>query len=406
MTIHDDPPPQRQRAVAPDLARGLMLLFIALANVPWFLYGAPTALTSAHRADATGLDVVWQTIAIVAIDGRSYPLFAFLFGYGIWQLYTRQQAAGVDEKSARRLLQLRHLWMIVFGGVHAALLWQGDVLGAYGLCGLIMVWLFLRRQTATLRRWIIGLFTMLAIATISGSVVGLLLPMEEAAAMVQPTVPQLAGTESYLDSILPRFLFWSPLVVAQGLLGFVVPIAVLLAIVCARRRILESPETHRRLLMRTAVVGIAIGWLGAVPAALVHHGIWELPDWAPTLLHLLTGLCGGIGYAALFGLIAARFADGRSPGALVGGLTAIGKRSLSCYLVQSVIFAPLLAAWGLGLGATLTEWQAALIAVAAWLVSMVFAIALERAGKRGPAEWLLRRLAYRGRRSSATPVAR
>ncbi|APU16867.1 DUF418 domain-containing protein [Actinoalloteichus fjordicus] len=402
-TTHDHPTPPLSRAIAPDLARGLMLLFIALANVPWFLYGEPTALGSVHRPDATGLDVVWQTIAIVAIDGRSYPLFAFLFGYGIWQLYLRQAAAGVEEKSARRLLQLRHFWMIVFGAVHAALLWQGDVVGAYGLIGLIVVWLFLRRTDRTLRRWIIALGSLLAIVTALVSLAGMTAPDD--LDMAEAALPQLAAMTSYVDSITSRFLFWLTLAVAQGVLSLVVPIAVLLAIVCARRRVLESPETHRPLLRRTAIVGISVGWLGAVPSVLVHHGVWDLPEWSPILLHALTGLFAALGYAALFALIAARFATTRTPGLLVRGLTAVGKRSLSCYLLQSVIFAPLLSAWGLGLGGVLDEWQAALVAVAAWLVSMAFAVLLERAGRRGPAEWLLRALAYRGRRSIATPVS-
>lgn len=37
-----------------------------------------------------------------------------------------------------------------------------------------------------------------------------------------------------------------------------------------------------------------------------------------------------------------------------------------------------------------------LFAVGVWLVTVVAAHALERAGRRGPAEVLLRRLAYRG----------
>jgi uncharacterized membrane protein YeiB len=99
---------------------------------------------------------------------------------------------------------------------------------------------------------------------------------------------------------------------------------------------------------------------------------------------------------AAFALFAARVSTTRSRGALVRGLTATGKRSLSCYLLQSVIFAPLLCAWGIGLGGILDQWQAALVAVAAWLVSMGFAVVLDRVGNRGPAERLLRALAYRG----------
>ena len=83
------------------------------------------------------------------IDSRVYPMFAFLFGYGMVQLYRRQVGAGTPVKAARRLLQRRNLWLLVFGFVHAALLWYGDVLGAYGLAGLIMVALFFKRRDQT-----------------------------------------------------------------------------------------------------------------------------------------------------------------------------------------------------------------------------------------------------------------
>lgn len=381
------------RIVAPDLARGLMLLLIALANVSWHLYGTPTAGLSAHRTGATGPDLVWQSIAITAVDARSYPLFAFLFGYGIWQLYGRQQRRGQDERSARRLLQRRHLWLIGFGAVHAALLWYADVLGAYGLVGLITVGLFLRRRDRTLISWIVGLGGILALLAILALIAGVVLPAE--AARLELAGPQLAAITPYLDSVLPRLQLWLPVTVGQGVLGLVVPMAVLIAILCARHRVLESPENHRRLLVRVALAGIAVGWLGAVPSVLVQQRLLELPPWSPVLLHGFTGLFAALGYAAVFALLAARMAAARRPGRVVGALTAVGKRSLSCYLFQSVIFAPLFSAWGLGLGGRLTQWQAALIAILTWLLSVAFAAALERAGRRGPAEWLLRRLVYR-----------
>ena len=87
-------------------------------------------------------------------------------------------------------------------------------------------------------------------------------------------------------------------------------------------------------------------------------------------------------------------------------LTAVGKRSLTSYLLQSVIFAPLLCAWGLGLGGVLDQWQAALVAVAAWLVTVAVAVTLDRRGLRGPAERALRALSSRGTATSPTPVGR
>lgn len=397
--------PPGPRAVAPDLARGLMLLLIALANVPWFLYGAEVALTSAHRTGATGLDAVWQTVAIVAVDGRSYPLFAFLFGYGIWQSFARQRAAGLDDRAARRVLQRRHLWLLAFGAVHAALLFFGDVLGAYGLTGLLVVWLFLRRRTTTLLVWAAALTGLLAIGALAVLAAGAVLPAELTGTPAGMS-PELAGVAPYVASILPRLAFWLPLTFTQGVLGLVVPVAVLLGIASARARVLEEPRTHRRRLTLAAGLGIALGWAGAVPTVLVHHDTWALPEWAPSLLHLVTGLFAALGYAAAFALVAARFTDERRPGRTVAALTAVGKRSLTSYLLQSAIFAPLLCAWGLGLGGVLDQWQAALVAVAAWLATVVVAVLLDRAGRRGPAERLLRALSYRGANSSPTPVTR
>lgn len=396
------PPGARARAIPPDLARGLMLLLIALANVSWFLYGPETALTNAHRVDPTPLEAVWQTIAIIAIDGRSYPLFAFLFGYGIWQLFSRQLASGRDERGARRLLQARNLWLIVFGAVDAALLWYGDVLGAYGLVGLVVVWLFLRRRTKTLVVWASVLTGLLLVGGLFSLASGFFVPPEYAETGV--AVPNESANPDYVASIVGRLATWAFLTLMQGPLGLVVPIAILLGIAAARSRILEAPAEHRALLRRVALIGIPIGWVGALPALLAHQGTLAIASWAPGMLAQVTGLATGLGYAALFGLVSIPYAEGRAPGPVVNALTAVGKRSLSSYLLQSLLLAPLLCAWGLGLGGVLEQWQGALVAVVVWLVSIAVAVALERAGRRGPAEWLLRRLAYGRSRSVATPI--
>nr|WP_299304066.1 DUF418 domain-containing protein [uncultured Brachybacterium sp.] len=84
----------------------------------------------------------------------------------------------------------------------------------------------------------------------------------------------------------------------------------------------------------------------------------------------------------------------------------MGRRSLSGYLAQSVVFGSLPAAWGLGLGAHLSSWSIMVIAVATWLVTLAGAVVLERHGMRGPAEVLLRRLSYRRRRPADTGAPR
>jgi uncharacterized protein len=389
------------RVVAPDLARGVMLLFIVVANAPFYLWGKPSGMTSAHPPGATGLDLAWQTISIVAVDGRSYPMFAFLFGYGIWQLYRRQAEQGVEQATARRLLRKRHLWMIAFGAVHALLLWMGDVVGAYGLAGLILAAIFLDRRDFALKLTAGILALLTALWAVSALAAGLLLP-----AVLPPGVFSIPGGEDldllrftaaeddYAIAAGLRFGLWIAITIAQ-LLGFIIPIAILVAIVAARAGVLERPEDHLPLLRRVAIGGIAIAWGTGIVAALQNAGLL-LPGefaWAWLGLNTLAGLCGGLGYVAVFGLVAARVRS-RPPGVVRGALQALGKRSLSGYLAQSVVFVPLMSAWGLGLGAQLSSWSITLIAIATWLVTVVLAALLERAGKRGPAEWALRRLVY------------
>lgn len=400
-TVTPRPAALTGRVVAPDLARGVMLLFIVVANAPFYLWGRPSGMTSAHPPGATGLDLVWQTFSLIVVDGRSYPMFAFLFGYGIWQLYRRQAEQGVDQAAARRLLRKRHLWMIAFGAVHALLLWMGDIVGAYGLAGLIIAAIFLDRRDFVIKLTAGILVGLTALWAVTALAAGLLLP-----AVLPPgafTFPEgetfdfLRFTQAepnYLISAALRLGLWTAITAAQ-LLAFIVPIAILIALVAARAGILEQPQNHLPLLRRVAMAGIAIAWVTGIFVALQNAGLL-LPaefGWAWSGINSLAGLCGGLGYVAVFGLIAARVGS-RPPGVVRGAVQALGKRSLSGYLAQSVVFAPLMSAWGLGLGAQLSSWSITVVAIATWLVTVVLAALLERAGKRGPAEWALRRLVY------------
>lgn len=389
------------RALAPDLARGLMLLLIALANSPWYLYGTTTSTSSIHPTDGSTLDRVAQFVIITAVDSRVYPMFAFLFGYGIVQMYQRSLDRGAEPAAIRRVLRRRHLWMIVIGFLHAALLWMGDIVGAYGIVGLIFTAAFLRRKNKTLVVWagvLTGMLTLAAVVAAIGSVFAAQAPPPAETDAFLADIKGINGIETWTASILPRLMVWVFLLAFQGVLTLVIPIAVLLAFWAGRRRVLEEPDRHRRLLVTTAVVGIAVAWVGGAVHALQHVGALPIPEhvsWVFSTSQPLTGLFGGLGYVALFGLIAARSARrGPTVGPVTTAVTAVGKRSLSAYLAQSVVFAPLLCAWGLGLGAVLGSAGVAALAVGVWAATVVGCALLERRGVRGPAEWLLRRLAY------------
>jgi uncharacterized membrane protein YeiB len=393
-----------ERALAPDLARGFMLLFIALANTVWYLWAVPSTGTTMHPEPEGALDSAAQFFTVMAVDMRSYPMFAFLFGYGMVQLARRQQAAGASVRSVNALLRRRNLWLLVFGFFHALLLWMGDILGAYGLAGLVLGWLFFRRKDVTLLVWggvLTGLMALLAAVSL------LALPFVSeadtgAGAQAGFDLSQAAaniGEPSFLSAALLRVMTWPLVVIGQGLLGLAVPTAILLGFWAARRGFLEEPGRHLKALRRTAVIGISVGWLGGLPMALAQIGVWDLTATQGQMLtmpHMLTGVFCGVGYVALIALVAHRLQQrGRTRGPVVTALSATGKRSLSAYLAQSVLCAPILAAWGLGLAEHMSSWTMFLYASAVWLVTVASAYALERSGRRGPAEVLLRKLAYR-----------
>jgi len=133
--------------------------------------------------------------------------------------------------------------------------------------------------------------------------------------------------------------------------------------------------------------------------ALIHLGVLVVPNPSAFVsLHVYTGIFAGLGYAALFALIAHRVRD--TPPLPVRALVALGRRSLSGYLAQSLVFVPVLAAWGVGLGAHLSSATAMLVGTGVWLPTVVVAYRLDLAGIRGPAEVLLRRLTYRPGRTT------
>jgi len=149
------------------------------------------------------------------------------------------------------------------------------------------------------------------------------------------------------------------------------------------------------------VLATAVSVIGGAPFALMVAGVIDPAPAArvvATISHVLTGLAGGLGYLALFALVAAAL-HGRPRTGAIRALGAVGQRSLTCYLLQSVLFFGLLSVWGLGLGADLGTAAAYGIGVAVWLTTVLLAVLLDRAGRRGPAEVLLRRLTY-GRTSA------
>ncbi len=398
-----------ERALAPDLARGVMLLLIVLSNTVFYLYAVSHGPSGWHPVDGTVADAATRLAMITVLDLRVYPVFAFLFGYGMMRLYMRQTESGTDPRRAVALLRRRSLWLVVFGALHAAFFLAGDILGQYGLTSLVLGLLFVRRSPRTLLSGA-AVFTTLLAAFTALTVLDFLGGGQGAAQEMTSAEAYASHQTDYLASVVTRLATWSLGVTVLGaLFAFSFHAAMLLGLWAGRHRVLEEPGRHPRLLGWTAGLGIAAGWLGGLPVALAHVGAGvHLPDAAlvengPVMMwQSLTGLPGGLGYVALFALLTHWMSQHARHSVPVVAVAALGRRSLSGYLAHSVMFSPVLAAWGLGLGAHLNSATMALFAIGVWLVTVAAAYALQRRGARGPAEALLRRLVY-GRADNGSP---
>lgn len=383
--------PAYQRALTPDLARGFMLLFIALANIGWYRWtsdGAPPPNPNAFDSAA-------QFFTTVVISSRSFPMFSFLFGYGMVQFYNARRARGLDDKPVRKMLWRRHWAIILFGLVHFFLVFEGDILAVYGLTGLLAMVLFFRRRTKTTAVWT-SIFFALQLLGAAALAVGVVMAPDTVGLSLSNRDAMGIGdsvTNPNYFAAMPGKLILLVAIPAQVLMAPILP-AVMLGWLAARRGILENPGQHRRLLTLVAAIGIPLAWLIALPEALAAVGVTELTFAAELLLgfSMQLGVAGALGYIAVFALLAERWQQ--QPPFLVRRLTAVGRRSMSSYLLQSIIFAPLLCAWGFGLGRDLGAGAAALIAIAVWLLSVAVCAWFDRQNYRGPAEVLLRRLTY------------
>ena len=149
-----------------------------------------------------------------------------------------------------------------------------------------------------------------------------------------------------------------PFIMLLGPIGFACPY--LLGLWAGRRRILERPGEHRRLLTIVAVTGIAAGVLGAQPFALLVAGSGPAGDFAAAqALHTASGTLAGTGYAAALALLSVRLE--RSPGRIVVALRATGQRSMTCYLGQSLVWAVVFTPFLLGLADRLSVPETALL---------------------------------------------
>lgn len=356
------------RELAIDALRGWALAGIAIVNVPWI--GFRESLPSMLRDPSamSGVDHAAALLVEGLFEGRFYPIFSALFGFGTGLLVARGAAV-----YARRVLAL-----FAFGVLHATLGWYGDVLLNYAFVGVLLG--LVARLPAR------ALFVLAGVLLAAAQLVSLRFddwlwtegdPAEHLAYVESELRAYRDGTFASItahrwDEMLSYFagynLSYRVNVLAMATLGLAI----------------ERTGVHARLgAHRRAIGRLALGALGAGLA--LGAAVLALP-W----LYLLAGDVLAAGYALAFLWLAlapraARWAR---------GFAAVGRTSLTCYLVQTLCFTLFFYGYGLAMYGELGPAEGVLLAVAVYALEATIAMLWLRRFAIGPFEWVWRGLTY------------
>lgn len=373
--------PPAVRYVAPDLARGFMLLMIAVANIAYWLPASasdPDQMTLADRCAVL--------IRTMLTDQAGYPLFAVLLGYGAAVLAARYTDAGTSRGlslstarlRARTKLRWRGVWLLVFGAV-LGLFFTVEILGTYGLVTVLVAHMVVFRRTKTM------------IAVAAAVVITNLSVMWFLGVVGDPgggTAGWNVGSGTPLGLLMvEQMAVWISSAVFAVPLSLVVP-GVLLGVWLAGTDIVSAPQRHRKLLVGVIIAAV-VGTSLTAPYSLYVAGFWsQAPSWSMAGLSL-GGFTTGMGFLALVLLVASSptVADSK----LGGMVISLGQHSLTGYIAQIAAMGLLMVMAFIGgswvqMGAV----EGVLFAVLIWVWSLIFCDVLSDSAYARPAERLLR----------------
>ena len=384
------------RILTPDLARGAALLGIAIANgiTAWSLRVGD--VPQGYHRTLSGIIVnnsLWDKLTIIRADmfvhTRGLPMFATLLGYGVGMILVREQRKGATKNQCRAILLRRYGALILFGIVHMVFLFYGDIMFNYGLIILVLV---IPLRNATNKTLLITAGVLFALAMVMNGALWSYLDMNAVLlhgyghGYVQDQLVRGASL-AFMYNFL-QFPYILPLVGSVILIGFV----------AGRNGVLEHPEQFRMPMRIAATITVIIVIAVGLPVGLASLGILGHEKFL-YILNTLVGMASGPGIVVWISWIANWVERRKLIDTLpIRMLTALGRMSMTGYVLQSVAFIFIMTPWFLGIGSGQSVAIVAVTATGVWLVTLIFAYLWSLTGKRGPIEIAHRSIGYKKNR--------
>ncbi len=384
-----------------DIVRGFALFGVLFANMLWTTQYFAVSYEQRSAFPTAPIDDIVSFGATVFIHHKFYTLFSMLFGLG----FAMQLARATKRGSSAIPTYCRRLTvLLVIGVAHAVLLWFGDILHIYALCGLLLL-LFRNISDRTLVGWMLGLATFTILTPALHLLLGASDPpdIEEIEAARGAARLALMTSGQYLEVIALNWsvqltdytdltlrpdgiLHWYFNVLWKFLLGFYI----------GRKLILQEAPKHVALfksaLPGLLVVGLAGNLFTAISVS--FFGIWY-PDQSSALVLFWIPIEASIvalslAYLCVLALMHQRAGARR----LIQPLAPVGRMALTNYLTHSVLFVLLFMGVGMNLIGRIGATVCLLLALIIFGVQIVLSRWWLERYRFGPMEWLWRSLTY------------
>jgi uncharacterized protein len=394
-----EPVTEKERIVSIDVLRGFALLGILPMNIQYFSMISAAYMNPTTYGDLHGANLWAWLLCHVLADEKFMAIFSMLFGAGILLMTGRVEAAG--RKSAA--LHYRRMgWLTLFGLAHSYLLWSGDILFTYGMCGMVV---YLCRKW-TPRKLLIAGVLLLAVAPATLTAEGLWSrhwtpkQVQTASEQLWAPTPAMVANEvaayrgTWTEQMRIRaadsaqmqtvffvlFTFWR----AAGLM--LVGMAIFkLGVFRAR---LRRPD-YWAMVFTGACVGIPITLYGTWRD---FAGGWEFRNsfffglqfnyWASLLVSM-----GWVG-AVMLACQSPRWIP------VTRRLAAVGRMAFTNYILQTLICTTLFYGHGFGLFGRVERVGQLAIVLMIWGVQLILSPVWLQYFLFGPLEWLWRSLTY------------
>lgn len=365
------------RQPLPDALRALALLSVLAVNAGGYLVAPWGALVERNPPDSVLAGAV-QGLITALLQGKGYPMLAFLFGMGLWFASRGREPHLARQRGVRRQKKLLKL-----GVLHGVFVYFGDILTNYALIGWHLLahlhepWRSLRRRLYRALGWA------LAVSVLSIAVMAFLAarPGLVGDALPQPE-PTLAQAQTWGQFWLINAGAYATLQVGALLLSWpVLRLCMLCGVAAARLRLLTHPRWRRglrrwasRLAPPLLLLNLGYGLAQTRVIAGSERAFW---------VESIGGLIG-LPLAAVYVMALALAANG-GRAVWCRWLAPLGQRTLTLYVGHSLLCLGLYTGIGLGLQPSTAEM--ALVSLGLWCGAL--AAARASGARRWPLEaWL------------------